>query len=67
MRVQSEIKMTDVKPETLKPDITDEIYVKFQRTPHFFCIRTTYIVEGMLVRDDVRVGEQVKMAAWNRK
>jgi len=29
--------MADVKPETLKPDIGDGIYVKFQRNPHIFC------------------------------
>jgi len=33
MRVQPEIKMADVKPETLKPDIADGICVKFQRKP----------------------------------
>jgi len=38
MRVQPEIKMADVKPETLKPDIADGIYVEFQRNPHIFCI-----------------------------
>jgi len=38
MRVQPEIKMANVKPETLKPDIADGIYVKFQRNPHIFCI-----------------------------
>jgi len=38
MRVQPEIKMADVKPETLKPDIAYGIYVKFQRNPHIFCI-----------------------------
>jgi len=38
MRVQPEIKMVDVKPETLKPDISDELHVKFQRNPHIFCI-----------------------------
>jgi len=30
--------MADVKPETLKPDIDDGIYVKVQRNPHMFCI-----------------------------
>jgi len=30
--------MADVKPETLKPDIGDGIYVKCQRNPHIFCI-----------------------------
>jgi len=38
MQVQPEIKMVDVKPETLKPDIADGIYVNFQRNPHIFCI-----------------------------
>jgi len=38
MRVQPERNMADVKPETLKPDIADGIYVKFQRNPHIFCI-----------------------------
>jgi len=36
--VQLEIKIADVKPETLKPGIGDGIYVKFQRNPHIFCI-----------------------------
>jgi len=35
---QPEIKLADVKPKTLKPDIADGIYVKFQRNPHIFCI-----------------------------
>jgi len=30
--------MWDVKPKTLKPDIADGIYVKFQRNPYIFCI-----------------------------
>jgi len=30
--------MADVKPETLKPDIVDGIYEKFQRNPHIFRI-----------------------------
>jgi len=38
MGVQPEIKMADVKPETLKPDIADEICVKFQLNPLIFCI-----------------------------
>jgi len=37
MRVQPEIKMADVKPETLKPDIADGMYVKFQRNPKIVC------------------------------
>jgi len=36
MRVQLEIKMADVKPETLKPVIADGIFAKFQRNPHIF-------------------------------
>jgi len=39
MRVQLEIKMADGKPEALKPDIGDGIYVKCQRNPHIFCIK----------------------------
>jgi len=38
MRVQPEIKIADVKPETLKADIGDGIYVKCQRNSHIFCI-----------------------------
>jgi len=38
MRVQPEIKMADMKPETLKPDIADGICLTFQRNPHIFCI-----------------------------
>jgi len=38
MRVQPDIKMADVKRETLKPDIGDGIYVKFQRNPLIFFI-----------------------------
>jgi len=37
-RVQPDFKMADVKTETIKPDIGDRIYVKFQRNPHIFCI-----------------------------
>jgi len=69
MRVQPEIKMADVKPETLKPNIGDEIYVKFQRNPHIFCVKQ-HIVGRMLVQDDVthvRVGGKLKMAACYRK
>jgi len=39
MRVQPEIKMADEKPEALKPDIRDGIYVKLQRHPHIFFIK----------------------------
>jgi len=38
MPVQPEIKMADVKPETIEPDIADGIYVKFERNPHTFSI-----------------------------
>jgi len=38
MRVKSEMKMADVKPKTLKLEIADEIYVKFQRNPRIFYI-----------------------------
>jgi len=31
--------MADGKPETLKTDIRDGIYVKLQRNPHIFCIK----------------------------
>jgi len=31
-----EIKMADVKPEVLVPEIADGIQVKFQRNPHIF-------------------------------
>jgi len=58
--------MADRKPETLKPDIADGIYVKFQRNPHMFCIEQ-HIVGRMLVQDDIRVSESLKMAAWNRR
>jgi len=30
--------MADVKPETLKPDIANGNYVKFQQNPHIYCI-----------------------------
>jgi len=39
MRVQPEIKMADGKPEALKSDIGDGIYVKFQRNMYIFCIK----------------------------
>jgi len=32
------IRMADVKPETLKPDIANGIYVRFQRNPHIFSV-----------------------------
>jgi len=40
MRVQPVVKMVYVKPETLKLDIADWIYVyvKFQRNPHLLSI-----------------------------
>jgi len=38
IRVQPEIKMADVKRETLKLDIADGIYVTVQRNPHIFCL-----------------------------
>jgi len=56
--------MADVKTETLKHDIAEGICVKFQRNPHIFCIEQH---SGTLVRDDVRVSEKSKMAAWKRK
>jgi len=49
MRVQPEIKMADLKPETLKPDIGDGVYVKFQRNPHIVCIEQHIVVGRMLV------------------
>jgi len=63
MRVQPEIKMADVKPEKLKPDIADGIYVKFQRNPHIFCIEQHS--GRLLVLDDIRVSEKSKLAVWN--
>jgi len=38
MRAQPEMKMVDMNQETLEPEIADEMYVKFQRNPHIFCI-----------------------------
>jgi len=61
--------MAGVKPETLKPDIADGIYVKFQPNTHMFCIEQhsgTNVSTGLL-QDNVRVGEQLKIAARNRK
>jgi len=54
MRVQPEIKMADVKPETLKPDIADGIYMKFQRNTHICCIEQH---SGMNVITGRRQGE----------
>jgi len=34
----AEIKMVDVKQETLIPDIANGIYIQFQRIPHIFCV-----------------------------
>jgi len=60
MRVQLEIKMADVKPETLKPDIiADGIHMKFQQN----LLHRTILVGRLLVQDDVRVGEKLKMAS----
>jgi len=39
MRVQPKVKMADGKPEALKPDIGDGIYVKFQLNMHIFCTK----------------------------
>jgi len=39
MRVQPEIKVTDGKPEGVKPDIADGRFEKFQRNLHIFCIK----------------------------
>jgi len=64
MPVQPEIKMAEVKPETLKPYIADGIYVQFQRNPHTFCIKQHSGTNVSTVR---RHGGQLKMAAWNRK
>jgi len=47
MRVESEIK--NVKPETLKPDFADEIYVKFHRHLHIFASN------NIVVKDDLRM------------
>jgi len=53
--------MADVKQETLKPDIADGIYVKFQRNPHMFA--SNNIVGRIIAQDVVRVSEKSKMAA----
>jgi len=63
MRVQLEIKMADVKPETLKPDIAYGLYVKFQRNSHIFCIeqhRGDELVVQDVSQDDVRRSGWVK-------
>jgi len=54
MRVQPEIKMAGVKPETLKPDIGDEIYVEFKRNPYIFC---NVKHSGMNISTERRQGE----------
>jgi len=59
------IKMADVKPETLKPDIGDGIYAKCQRSPHIFCIEQqsgTNFSTGRRQR-----GWKLKIAACYRK
>jgi len=57
--------MVDRKPEALKPDIVDGIYVKFQGICIYFAPSNR--AGQMLVQDDIRVGGKFKMAAWNRK
>jgi len=49
--------MADVKPDTLKPDIADGIYVKFQHNPHIFCIeqqRGTNVSPGRCQGESVK-------------
>jgi len=65
MQTQPEIKMADVKPETLKPDIADEYMWNFNGIRISFASKN--IAGRMLVQDDVRVGDKLKMAAWNLK
>jgi len=55
--------MADVKPET--PYIGDGIYVKFQRNPPSFA--SNNIGKRILVQDDVRMGEKLKMTLCYRK
>jgi len=57
--------MADVKSETLKPDMADEIYVNINRIRISFA--SNNIVGRMLVQDDFRVGGKLKMAACYRK
>jgi len=65
MRAQLEIKMANVKSETLIPDIANGVYVKFQWNLHIFCIEQH---SGTNVKvQDVGVGEKLKIAVWNRK
>jgi len=53
------IKMADVRPETLEPDIANGIFMKFNGIRIF---ASNNLVEQMLVQEDVRVSEQSKMA-----
>jgi len=53
-----------MKPETLKPDIADGIYMKFQRNQHFFCIEqhsgtnfSTRLQSGRTIKDGGPVPE----------
>jgi len=61
-----EIQMADMKPETLKRDITDGTYLNFNEIRISFASENI-ILGRMLLHDDVRVGGILKMAAWTWK
>jgi len=64
MRVQPEIKMVDVKPET---NLTLEMEYMWNFNGIRIFSASNNIVGRILVQDDVRVGGKFKMAQWNRK
>jgi len=65
MQLQPEIKMTDMKSETIEPDIAHKMYVKFQRNPHIFSIEhysvsnvsTVHFQGGWTIKDGGRKPE----------
>jgi len=57
--------MADLKPEELVPEIADGVNAKFQRNLHIFSV--DYIVGQVLVKSNVGVSKESKMAACIRK
>jgi len=55
--LSTEIKMVDMKPDVLVPEIVDGIYVEFQQNPHIFLGRIAWW-DNVKVRSDVRVSEK---------
>jgi len=67
VHVQPEIKMADVKPAILIPEISEHIYLKFCRYPPHICGFRQHFGVIVWVLSDVSATDQSMIAVCNRK